>query len=59
MAEICGIGHGVMGARPVIQSAEAHQQWLEAGLKPLNTSGWSSNGLSLCRLTWDLANALR
>jgi cytochrome c oxidase subunit II len=28
-AEICGIGHGVMGARLVVQSAEAHQGWLQ------------------------------
>jgi cytochrome c oxidase subunit 2 len=27
-AEICGIGHGLMGARLIVESAEAHQQWL-------------------------------
>jgi cytochrome c oxidase subunit 2 len=27
-AEICGIGHGLMPARIVIESAEAHQDWL-------------------------------
>lgn len=28
-AEICGIGHGVMGARLAVQSAEDHQRWIE------------------------------
>jgi cytochrome c oxidase subunit 2 len=28
-AEICGIGHGVMGARLAVQSAEDHDAWLE------------------------------
>jgi cytochrome c oxidase subunit 2 len=28
-AEICGIGHGMMGARLVVQSAEEHQGWLD------------------------------
>ncbi len=27
-AEICGIGHGLMGARLIVESAEAYQQWL-------------------------------
>jgi cytochrome c oxidase subunit 2 len=29
-AEICGIGHGVMGGRIVIESAEAHRTWMAA-----------------------------
>jgi cytochrome c oxidase subunit 2 len=29
-AEICGIGHGVMGARIVIEDAQAHHAWVEA-----------------------------
>jgi cytochrome c oxidase subunit 2 len=29
-AEICGIGHGVMGARIVIESPEQHRVWLQA-----------------------------
>jgi cytochrome c oxidase subunit 2 len=28
-AEMCGIGHGLMGARVVVQSAAEHQGWLE------------------------------
>lgn len=28
-AEICGIGHGIMGARLIVESAEDHQSWLE------------------------------
>jgi cytochrome c oxidase subunit II len=31
-AEICGIGHGMMGARLVVQSTADHQRWLEAHL---------------------------
>jgi cytochrome c oxidase subunit 2 len=27
-AEICGIGHGVMGARIVIESSERHAAWV-------------------------------
>jgi cytochrome c oxidase subunit 2 len=27
-AEICGIGHGLMGARLVVESAAAHERWL-------------------------------
>jgi cytochrome c oxidase subunit 2 len=27
-AEICGIGHGMMAARVVVESAAAHQEWL-------------------------------
>lgn len=29
-AEICGIGHGVMGAHIVIEDAQAHHEWIEA-----------------------------
>lgn len=28
-AEICGIGHGIMGARLIVESDSAHQSWLE------------------------------
>jgi cytochrome c oxidase subunit 2 len=29
-AEICGIGHGVMGAHIVIEDPQAHREWIEA-----------------------------
>jgi cytochrome c oxidase subunit 2 len=29
-AEICGIGHGLMGARIVIESPEQHAAWVAA-----------------------------
>lgn len=29
-AEICGIGHGIMGARVVVENAEAHAAWVRA-----------------------------
>jgi cytochrome c oxidase subunit 2 len=29
-AQICGIGHGVMGAHVVIEDAQAHHEWVEA-----------------------------
>jgi cytochrome c oxidase subunit 2 len=29
-AEICGIGHGVMGAKLVVQTPEAHAEWIAA-----------------------------
>lgn len=28
-AEICGIGHGIMGAKLIVESAADHQRWLE------------------------------
>ena len=33
-AEICGIGHGLMGARVIIETPEAHAAWMAA-----NSSG--------------------
>jgi len=41
-AEICGIGHGVMGAKLVVESPEAHAAWMtqhanDAALMALNT----------------------
>jgi cytochrome c oxidase subunit 2 len=41
-AEICGIGHGVMGAKIVVESPEAHVAWMaqhanDAALTALNT----------------------
>jgi cytochrome c oxidase subunit 2 len=32
-AEICGIGHGLMGARIFIESKEAHETWMQAQVK--------------------------
>jgi cytochrome c oxidase subunit 2 len=29
-AEICGIGHGIMGARVIVENAEAHAAWVQA-----------------------------
>jgi cytochrome c oxidase subunit 2 len=34
-AEICGIGHGVMGARVVIETPEQHAAWLQANAPAL------------------------
>jgi cytochrome c oxidase subunit 2 len=28
-AEICGVGHGIMGARIVIETPEQHEEWLK------------------------------
>lgn len=33
-AEICGIGHGIMGARLHVRSADEHAEWLEKKSKP-------------------------
>jgi cytochrome c oxidase subunit 2 len=29
-AEMCGIGHGIMGARLILQNAETHQNWISS-----------------------------
>ncbi|HMV65821.1 MAG TPA: cytochrome C oxidase subunit II [Myxococcota bacterium] len=29
-AEICGIGHGIMGARVIVETPEQHKQWMES-----------------------------
>ncbi|MCB0420434.1 MAG: cytochrome c oxidase subunit II [Bdellovibrionales bacterium] len=29
-AEMCGIGHGIMGARIIIETEEEHQKWMES-----------------------------
>ena len=30
-AEMCGIGHGIMGARIVVETAEEHAAWMAQG----------------------------
>jgi cytochrome c oxidase subunit 2 len=30
-AEMCGIGHGIMGARIFVETPEQHAAWLETG----------------------------
>ena len=42
-AEICGLGHGVMGAKLVVESAEQHAAWIgqhahDAALAAINTA---------------------
>lgn len=37
-AEICGIGHGIMGARITIESPEEHGKWME-GRQPVSVTG--------------------
>jgi cytochrome c oxidase subunit 2 len=34
-AEICGIGHGMMGARVLIEVAETHAAWVQANSTPM------------------------
>ena len=47
-AEICGIGHGIMPARLVIESPEQHAAWLEQNTpKRAGLDGSSANGNAL------------
>lgn len=50
-AEICGIGHGIMGGRIVIESPEQHASWVQqhsavadAGTAPTDTTAAASAG---------------
>ncbi|CAK0767320.1 cytochrome-c oxidase [Gammaproteobacteria bacterium] len=37
-AEICGIGHGIMKSRLIVETPEAHEKWLKAHSQPQVTS---------------------
>ncbi len=42
-AEICGIGHGLMGARIFIETAEQHAAWMAENTNPLQLAAQTSS----------------
>ena len=45
-AEMCGIGHGMMGARVIIEDAEAHAAWVRSHSTPMSADNTPDTGTS-------------
>ena len=45
-AEICGIGHGMMAARVIIEDAETHAAWVQANSTPMLANNTPYEGTS-------------